>query len=101
MLGKGDGLGPLQMGVPWHHRGLVPLGLAAEHLLQPQKQVHNFGDMGPDVHPQVQGHLVVAGAGGVEPFARFADPGGEKRLHIHVDVLVVGGKLDLSCLHIL
>ena len=86
--------------VAGHNGGLVLLRLAAEDRLQLQQLPHDHRDLLPDVHPKVQGHLVVAAAGGVEPLAGVADPGGEQRLHIHVDVLVVGGKFHLPRLDV-
>ena len=100
VLGKGDGLGPLEVGVAGHDGGLVLLGLAAEHRLQLQELLHDDGDLLPDVHPEVQGHLVVPGAAGVEALSRVPDPLREEGLHIHVDILVVGGEFHLSCLDI-
>ena len=100
VLGKGDGLGPLQVGVAGHDGGLVLFRLPAEHRLQLQQLGHDHRDLLPDVHPEVQGHLVVPGAGGVEPLARVPDPGGEQRLHVHVDVLVVGGEFHLPSLDV-
>ena len=101
MLGEGDGLGPLQVGVAGHDGGLVLLRLTAENRFQLQKLAHDGGDLLPDVHAEVQRHLVVSAAGGVEPLASVADAGGEQGLHVHVDVLVVGGEFHLSGLHIL
>ena len=100
MLGKGDGLRPLEMGVAGHHGGLVLLRLTAEDRLQLQQLPHDDGDLLPDVHPEVQGHLVIAAAGSVEPLPRVADPGGEQGLHVHVDVLVVGGECRLPRLDV-
>ena len=100
VLSEGDGLGPLQVGVAGHDGGLVLLRLLAQNGFQLQKLVHDDGDLLPDVHPEVQGHLVVAAAGGVEPLAGVADAGGQEGLHVHVDVLVVGGEFHLAGLHV-
>ena len=100
VLGKGDGLGPLEMGVAGHDGGLVLSGLAAEHRLQLQELAHDDGDLFPDVHPEVQGHLVVPGAAGVEALSGVSDAGGEEGLHIHMDILVVGGEFHLPRLDV-
>ncbi len=95
MLGKGDGLRPLEMGVAGHDGVLVLLRLSAEDRLQLQQLPHDDGDLLPDIHAEVQRHLVVAAAGGVQALARVADPRGEQGLDVHVDVLVVGGEFHL------
>ena len=100
VLGKGDGLGPLEVGVSRHDGALIPPRLLAEDPLQLQQLLHNDGDLPPDVHPKVQGHLVIPGPRGVEPLPRVADAGGEQGLHVHMDVLVVGGELHLPRLDV-
>ena len=100
VLGKGYGLGPLEMGVAGHDGGLVLSGLAAEHRLQLQELFHDDGDLLPDVHPEVQSHLVVPGSAGVEALSRVPDALGEEGLHIHVDILVVGGEFHLPRLDV-
>ena len=100
MLGEGDGLGPLEVGVAGHHRVLVLLGLGQDGLLEVQDLVHDLPDLTAEVQPQIHGHLVVAAAGGVEPLPRRPDPLRQQGLHVHVDVLVVGGELHLPRLDV-
>ena len=100
VLGEGDGLRPLQVGVPRHDGGPALPGPAAQHGLQLQNLTNDGADLPPHIQPEVQGHLVVPGPGGVKPLPGVADPGGEQGLHIHVDVLVVRGKFNLPRLHV-
>ena len=89
VVAKGDGLGPLHVGVAGHHRGGVLLRFAAQHF----HKVLQLGLDGGAVLAQGQAHiqsdLVVAAAGGVQALARVADAGGELPLHKGVDVLGV------------
>ena len=66
VVAEGDGLGPLQVGVPGHDGPGVLLRFFAQH----PHQVLQLGLEGGHVFPQgeahVQGHLVVAAAGGME-----------------------------------
>ena len=96
MLGKGDGLGPLEMGIAGHHRLLVLLGLVDDGLLQVQDLSLDGRDLMAQVEPQIHRHLVIPAAGGMEPLAGIADLSGEKALHIHVDILVVLRQLRLT-----
>ena len=50
----------------------------------------------PDVQPHVQGHLVVARARRVQLAARLADPLGQGRFYVHVDVLAVDAELEAA-----
>ena len=100
MLCKGDGLGSLEVGIAGHDRRLILLCLTAEHLLQLQDLRRDDADLGADVHTEVQRHLVVAAAGGVQSLARLADPCRQQRFHIHVDILVVGRKFHLARLDV-
>ena len=91
-MAKGDGLCPLQVGVPGHDVPGALFGLAAEHADQFPDLPLDMGRCFPQVEPQVQGHLVVAAAAGVQPLARIAHPGGEGLLHEGVHVL--GRRVD-------
>ena len=100
VLGKGDGLRPLQVGISGHHRILMLPGLIQDCLLEREDLLHNLPDLPAQVEPQVHSHLVIAAAGGMQALARLTDAPGQQRLHIHMDVLVGGGKLHLPRLHI-
>ena len=100
VLGKGDGLRPLEVGVPRHNGVLILPRLPAQHPLQLQQLTDDHRDLPSDIHPEIQGHLVVAGPGGMEPLARVADPGGEQRLDVHMDILVVGSEFHAPRLDI-
>ena len=89
-VAEGDGLGALQVGVTGHDGGGVLGGLPADDL----DQLHDVSLQGVAVVPQsqadVQRHLVVPAAAGVQAFAGVADAGGEGLLHEGMDVLGVG-----------
>ena len=100
-VGEGDGLGSLEVGVPRHDGVQVAFRLADEGLFQVQEHPHNDGDLLLHEEAEVQGHLVVPAAGGVQPLAGGADALGEQDLHVHVDVLAVLGEFHLSLLDFL
>ena len=80
MLGEGDGLSPLQVGIAGHH-GLLMLGSRGiEDLEQVQQHLPDLGDLLPQIEPQIHSHLVVAAAGRVEPLAGVADALGQQDL---------------------
>ena len=89
---EGDGLGALQMGVAGHDGGGVLRSLFAQH----PHQLHDVGLQSLAVIPQsqadIQRHLIVAAAAGVQPLARIPDTGGQGLLHESVHVL--GGGVD-------
>ena len=89
-VAEGDGLGALQVGVTGHDGGGVLGGLPADDL----DQLHDVSLQSVAVVPQsqtdVQRHLVVPAAAGVEALAGVADAGGEGLLHEGMDVLGVG-----------
>ena len=67
-----------------------------QRALHPAQRPADFGDLGAQVETQVERHLVVAAAGGVQLRPRRADAGGERRLDVHVDVFQFGPELELS-----
>lgn len=95
-MGEGGRLGPLEVGVAGHDGVQVALGLAEKGFLQVQQHPHNDGNLFLDKEAEVQGHLVIPAAGGVQPLARVPDALGEDGLDIHVDILVLQGELHLS-----
>ena len=95
-VAEGDGLGPLQVGVAGHHRVGIFAGFFADGADQACDQPLEPGALIPQGEADVQGHLVVAAAAGVQPLACVPDPGGEGLLHKGVDVLGVGVDLQLA-----
>jgi hypothetical protein len=93
VVAEGDGLGPLQMGVARHDDGLVLLRLFARTDRSALSSSDGLPRLPPQVHPQVERHLIVAAAGRVQHLALVADAGGEHALHEHVYVLAVGVEL--------
>ena len=95
-MAKGDGLGPLQVGVAGHDGSGVLRRLFADDL----DQLHDIALQHVAVVPQgqadIQSHLVVAAAAGVPPLAGIADAGGEGLLHKGVHILGVGVDLQLA-----
>ena len=91
-MAEGDGLGALQMGVAGHDGGSVLRRLFAQH----PHQLHDVGLQSLAVIPQsqadIQRHLIVAAAAGVQPLARIPDTGGQGLLHKGVHVL--GGGIN-------
>ena len=90
LVAEGNGLGPLQVGIARHDGGLVFLRLVAEDRGEAFGQRRDGVDLIPQVHAEIQRHLVVAAAGGVELFAHIAEALCQHRLHEHVDVLGLG-----------
>jgi hypothetical protein len=94
MMPEGHRLGGLQMGEARHRVGGVLRGAfgqrpheVAELAVQPIDGI---------AHPEAKigGDLVVAAAPGVQALAGLADPLGEPRLDIHVNILQHGGEIE-------
>ena len=99
-MGEGGGLCPLEVGISGHDGLQVGLRLFDQHLLQLQRHADDDGDFPLYEEAEVQRHLIVPAAGGVEALARLADALGEQGLNVHVDVLVVQGELHIVRLNI-
>ena len=95
-VAEGDGLGPLQMGVAGHDGGGVLRRLLADDLHQLDDAALQHLAVVPQGQPDIQRHLIVPAAAGVQPLARVADAGGQGLLHKGVDVLGVGVDLQLA-----
>ena len=95
-MAEGDGLGPLQVGIAGHDGGGVLAGLPADDL----DELHDVGLQSVAVVPQgqadVQCHLIVAAAAGVQALAGIADAGGEGLLHKGVHILGIGVDLQFA-----
>ena len=87
VMAEGDGLRPLEVGVAGQDGGGVRLRLAAQDAHQLEKLRPQGGGGAPQIEADVQRHLVVAAAPGVEPFARVADAGGQLPFNKGMDVL--------------
>ena len=95
-MAEGDGLGTLQMGVAGHDGGGVLGCLLADHLDQLDDIRLQRAAVIPEGQADIQGHLIVPAAAGMQPLAGVADPGGQGLLDEGVDVLGVGVDLQLA-----
>ena len=86
VVAEGDGLRALQMGVARHDRGGIGLRLVKERFEQRLRIGLDLADRIHQVKPEVDRHLVVAAARGVQLLADIAHPLCELRLHEHVDI---------------
>ena len=97
---KGHRLRTLQVGVARHHGfGVLFCGAHQCHG-KPVYQTPHLGDLIPQVQAQVQRHLIVSGAGGVQTLPHIAVALGQLCLHEHVNILGVGVKLQLAAVQI-
>ena len=79
-------LGPLQVGVAGHNGVLVGIRQVCKCLQHLFYKGSDLVTLSPQIHPQVQRHLVIPAAGGVQPLSRLPDTLGEHLFHKHVDV---------------
>ena len=94
LVAEGHRLGPLQVGVAGHDIVGALGGLVADGPDQFFDLALDVGGSFPQVEAQIQRHLVVAAAAGVQPLARIPHPGGEGLFYEGVDIL--GGGVDLQ-----
>ena len=87
VVAEGDGLGALQVGVARHDGIGIGFRLVGDHLPKLADKLRYLVDFIPEIHTEIQRHLVIAAAGGVELLAHIADAAGEHLLHEHMDVL--------------
>ena len=83
------------MGVGGYNQVLLALGHAEEGPLQFQQAGIDPVDRPTAVEPQVGRHLIVAAAGGVQLAAGIAQPVGQSRLNMQVNVFLGGGEGEL------
>ena len=99
-MAKGDGLGALQVGVAGHNSGGILRRLPADDL----DELHDVSLQGVAVIPQgqadIQRHLIVAAAAGVQALACIADAGGQGLLHEGMHILGVGVDLQRTACQI-
>ena len=98
LLGEEDGLGPLQVGVAGNDGVRVGLRLVGDDGDERPELRLDLAALLPEPEAKVQGHLVVAAAGGVELLAHIPQPLREDLLHEHVDVLRGGVDGELPAL---
>jgi hypothetical protein len=87
MVAEGDGLGRLQVGKSRHDEVAVRFSLACQGKLQGRQGLVGGVDPVAHIEAKVGRHLVVAGAGGVQPRGRLADQLPKAALDVHVHVL--------------
>ena len=92
MMAEGDRLRPLQVGVAGHDEIIGFLRLGRDHAQQAVEARFQLFAFVQKIEPQVERHLVVAAARGVQPFAAVADPLRQLRFHKGVDIL--GGPVN-------
>ena len=86
-MGEQDRLGRLDVGGPGQDRVAVALGELDERPLEVEDGRVETVDRPAGPQSQVRGDLVVPRAAGVELAGDRADPLGQRRLEVHVDVL--------------
>ena len=89
-VAEGNGLGALQVGVAGHDGGGVLGSLLADDLYQLDDVGLQCMAVVPQGQADIQRHLIVPAAAGVETLACVADAGGQSLLHKGMDVLGVG-----------
>ena len=100
-MAEGHRLGALQMGVAGHNVACTLLGLVTKHVDKLFDLALDMLAGGTQVQPDIQRHLVVAAAAGVQPLARIADAGGQRLLDEGMHILGVGGDLQCAAVQIL
>ena len=86
MVGKEDGLGPLQVGVPGHDDPQVLFRQVQDGFLEPGNEGHHRRRLFLDIQVEIGGHLVVAAPGRVELAGHGADLFLQAGLNVHVDI---------------
>ena len=86
MVGKGNGLGPLEMGIAGHQGLQVFFRHGQESFFEPDQQLHDFRDFPLHVHMHVQGYLVVPAPGCMETGSCIPDFFCQGCLDVHMDV---------------
>ena len=95
-MAEGDRLGRLQVGEARHQRRRMGLGLGEQGPLQVRQGDHHPIAGGAHPQAQVQRHLVVARARGVQPSGRRPDQFAEPALDVHMDVLERALELEFA-----
>ena len=101
MMPKADGLRALQVGVAGHNVARALLGLVAQHGDQLGDLPGKLGGGITQVQPDIQRHLIVAAAPGVQPFAGIPHAGGQRLFDKGVDILGGGVNFQRTAVQIL
>ena len=97
-MAEGDRLGRLQMGEARHHRVGMLFGAVQEGRDEPGQGRLGRLQLFLDPQAEIERHLVVARARGVQPPGRRADQVGQPRLDIHVDVFELAREDEVAVL---
>ncbi len=100
VVGHQDRLGPLKVGVARHGRALDRGGFFHQGRAEAPEPGAQAGGRRLEVEAGVQGHLVVAAAGGVELFPGRPDELDQGPLQVHVHVFQLGIPLELPGGHL-
>ena len=87
MMGEGNGLSFLEMGIAGHDGMQVLSGDLQKHFNEGFQKVTGFSAGSAGIHAGIEGDLVVPGPAGMEALAGFADALNQEGFHIHMDVL--------------
>ena len=96
VMPEGNRLGALQMREARHHGVGMFGGLRRQRHLQGMQLAVDVVDGVAHPEAEIRRHLVVAGAGGVQPSGGLADQLGEARFHVHVDVFQRARKFEAA-----
>ena len=100
VVGQGQGLGPLQMGVAGHQGVGVGLGLGQQGALEAQQGPIDGIDPIPQPEAHIGAHLVIATAAGVQLLAQGTQQLDQAPLHGEVHVLGLDARLELTGGHL-
>ncbi len=96
MVPEGDRLGHLQVGEAGHGGGGFPFGQGDDGGLELADQGDDVVDGVAQVEADVGGHLIVAGAAGVQALAGVADQGSEALFDVEMHVFQVERPFELA-----
>ncbi len=101
MMTEGNGLRGLEMGETRHHGGGVFFGALQKRFDQVLERGGGLFQFLLDPEAEIDGHLIVARAGGVETSGGRADQFGKPRFDIHVNVFELARECELAFLDFL
>ena len=99
-MAEGHRLGTLQVSVAGHNIARALLGLLAQHGNQLSNLALDMLARRAQVQPDVQRHLVIAAAAGVQPLAGIAHAGSQRLFHKGVHILGVGVNFQRTAVQI-